>query len=288
MQTIQKTLTTQFVEAIIDGVMTVVTFSLMLYYNPKIALASLIATMAYVLLRHLAYQPIRELNEQNLVVAARQHSHLLETLRGMQSLKIAGKEAQRQSVFDNLMIDTINHQVKLAMMALGFNGIQQCVFGIERLAVIWMGALLTLDHAFSVGMLVAYLSYRDQFAQRSANLVDVWVEWRMLRLHCERLADIVMTPTEEALERNDSHPPTSAQVEVNGVSFRYADGEPWIIKDCSFIIEEGESVAIIGASGCGKSTLLKIVLGLLPPTQRKSSADDGSGTDCSGPTDSAN
>lgn len=62
-------------------------------------------------------------------------------------------------------------------------------------------------------------------------------------------------------------PPADTGIVVENLSFRYADGEPWVLKDCSFTVEPGESVAIIGASGCGKSTLVKLMLGLLPPTE---------------------
>ncbi len=53
---------------------------------------------------------------------------------------------------------------------------------------------------------------------------------------------------------------------MEGLSFRYGEDEPWVLKDCSFKVAAGESVAIIGASGCGKTTLMKLLLGLLKPT----------------------
>ena len=99
-----------------------------------------------------------------------------------------------------------------------------------------------------------------------AALIDKWVEFRMLRLHGERLADIVLTPPEETQSLPESPPPADTRIEVENLSFRYADGEPWVLKDCSFKVDAGESVAIIGASGCGKTTLVKLLLGLLTPT----------------------
>jgi ATP-binding cassette subfamily B protein RaxB len=53
---------------------------------------------------------------------------------------------------------------------------------------------------------------------------------------------------------------------VENLGFRYAEGEAWVLKDCSFSVAPGESIAIVGASGCGKTTLLKLLLGLLQPT----------------------
>ncbi|OLH47772.1 ABC transporter [Xanthomonas oryzae pv. oryzae] len=266
-QTIQHTLTTSFVEAMIDGVMAMVTLVLMLVYSWKLALVTLLAVALYLGIRAIAYRPMRDRTEQQLVAAAKQQTHLLESLRGMQSLKVAGEESVRRSTYENLLNDTVNQDVKLARMSLGFNTASQLVFGLERIAVIWIGARLALDNVFSVGMLVAYLSYKDQFATRVSGLIDKWIEFRMLRLHGERLADIVLTPPEEHHALPHALPPTEPRIEVEGLSFRYADGEPWVVKDCCFTIAPGESVAIIGGSGCGKTTLVKLLLGLLTPSE---------------------
>ncbi|MBN8225499.1 MAG: peptidase domain-containing ABC transporter [Xanthomonadales bacterium] len=266
-QAIQHTLTTSFVEAIIDGLMAGVTLALMLVYSWKLALVTLLAVTLYLGIRWLAYRPVRAGTERQLVAGARQQTHLLESLRGMQSLKVAGEEPLRRATYENLMVDTVNQEVRLARLGLGFNGASQLVFGIERIAVIWIGALLAMDNVFSVGMLIAYLAYKDQFAGRAAGLIDKGVEFRMLRLHGERLADIVLTPPEEALERPELPPPAQPRIEVEGLGFRYGEGEPWVLKDCSFTVEPGESVAIVGPSGCGKTTLVKLVLGLLQPTE---------------------
>lgn len=265
-QTIQRTLTTSFVEAIIDGLMAVVTLGMMLLYSWKLALVTVLAVGLYLGIRAIAYRPLRDRTEQQLVAVAKQQTHLLESLRGMQSLKVAGQESLRRATYENLMTETVNKDVSLARMGLGFNSASQLVFGIERITVIWIGAMLALQNVFSVGMLIGFLAYKDQFAQRMGALIDKWVEFRMLRLHGERLADIVLSEPEDAEPLPEVAPLASPRIEVQNLSFRYADGEPWVIKDCSFSIEPGESVAIIGASGCGKTTLVKLLLGLLKPS----------------------
>lgn len=57
------------------------------------------------------------------------------------------------------------------------------------------------------------------------------------------------------------------QIEAKNVSFRYGDNQPWILKDVSLKVEEGERVGLIGPSGYGKSTLVKIMSGYLKPTR---------------------
>ncbi len=94
-QTIQRTLTTSFVEAIIDGLMATVTLGLMLLYSWKLALVTLLAVALYFVIRIVAYRPLRDRTEQQLVAGAKQQTHLLESIRGMQSLKIAAGQSQR-------------------------------------------------------------------------------------------------------------------------------------------------------------------------------------------------
>jgi ATP-binding cassette subfamily B protein RaxB len=131
--------------------------------------------------------------------------------------------------------------------------------------VIGVGAMLAMSNVFSVGMLIAYLAYKDQFAGRISALIDKLIEFRMLRLHGERLADIVLTPPETDAGSAIEQAPRGFGISARGLSFRYGDGEPWVLKDLDLDIAEGESVAIVGASGCGKTTLVKLLLGILKP-----------------------
>ena len=269
-QAIQRTMTTSFVEALIDGLMALVTLAMMLVYSWKLALVTLAAVGLYLGIRTIAYRPMRRGTEQQLVAAAKQQSHLLESIRGMQSLKVTGTQALREAGYRNLMHDTINRDVWLARLGLGFSSASQLVFGIERIVVIWLGATLALSNALSVGMLIAYLAYKDQFAQRVGSLIDKWIEFRMLRLHGERLSEIVLAAPEADVSSPFELPlPEVSSLQVHGLSYRYADGEPEILEACSFEVKAGESLAIVGASGCGKTTLVKLLLGLLTPNAGK-------------------
>ena len=266
-QTIQRTITTGFVEALVDGLLALATLAMMLLYSWKLALVTLAAVLLYLGIRAIAFRPLHEGTEQQIVASARQQSHLFESIRGMQSVKVARSESFRQSAYFNLMGDTVNREVRLSRMGIGFSAASQLVFGVERVVVIWIGALLALESVFSVGMLIAYLAYKDQFAQRVATLIDRCVEFRMLRLHGERLADIVLAEPEPP-SVDDVAPVLAddAALDVDGLGFRYADGEPMVVEACGFRIAAGESVAIVGASGCGKTTLAKLLLGLLHPS----------------------
>jgi ATP-binding cassette, subfamily B, bacterial CvaB/MchF/RaxB len=265
---IQRTLTTSFVEALIDGVMALATFAMMLVYSVGLAFLALGAVLVYALLRRVFYEPLRRATEEHIVHSAKQQSHFLETVRGVQSIKLFGRQEERRSRWLNLVVDAVNQDLATQKLTLGFRSANSLVFGVERVAIVWLGCLLVLDSAFSVGMLFAFIAYKEQFSARIAGLIDKVVDLRMMNLQGERLADIVLTPPEE--EAAASAPETvESSLEVRALTYRYSDTEPFVLVDCSFTVQPGESVAIVGPSGGGKTTLMKLMLGLLAPTDGK-------------------
>lgn len=268
-QTIQKTLTTSFVEAVLDGTLVLLTLGMMLLYSPRLAAVALLAVLVYGLLRAALVRRLTQASERSLVHEARQNSHFVESLRGVVAIKLQGAMGERASRFGNLVVETMNAQLSVRKLELGFAVAQRLLFGLERVAVIALGALLVLDGHLSVGMLFAFFAWKETFSTRVAELVDKLVELRMLRLQGERLADIALAEPEAEVAGAGAGLPARGQplaLELRGLRFAYADGEPEVLRGIDLRIEPGESVAIVGPSGCGKSTLVKLLLGLHQPT----------------------
>jgi ATP-binding cassette subfamily B protein RaxB len=133
--------------------------------------------------------------------------------------------------------------------------------------VLYVGAMLVIENKMSIGMLTAFMSYSGTFSTRVFGLIDTFISVRMLGMHAERLGDIVLEPAEQDREIDTDLAHIVPSISLKGVSFRYGEGEPWIVKDVNLDIAAGSSVALTGPSGSGKSTLCKIILGLLPPTE---------------------
>jgi ATP-binding cassette, subfamily B, bacterial CvaB/MchF/RaxB len=264
-QTMQKTLTTHFVEALLDGLLVVATLAMMAFYSLTLTAIALAAVAAYALLRWVFFRPLRQATEETLVHEAHQASHFLESLRAVQSIKLFNRQADRQARFMSRVVDAMNAGIATRKLELMFSVMHRLLFGLERVAVVWVGALLVMDQKLSVGMLFAFVAFKEQFAQRVSALIDKGAELRMLRLQGERLADIVLAPPEDGgLPRLSSRVP-EARIDVRGVTFRYADNEADVLQGVSLAIEPGESVAIVGPSGGGKTTLLKLMLGIHAP-----------------------
>jgi ATP-binding cassette subfamily B protein RaxB len=267
-QTIQHSLTTQFVEGLIDGMLVVATLILMLFYSATLTAVAALAVLVYGLLRWAIFRPLRNANAEQIIHAARQQTHFLESARGVQSIRLFSRSAERHLGWMNRLVEQFNAELRIARITISYQGANTLLFGAERVIVVWMGALAVVDGHLSVGMLFAFLSYKDQFSQRLSSLIDRLFELRMLRLHGERVADIVLTEAESEHELPEVDAAAILpHIEIKGLSFRYADGEPWVLKDLDLDIPAGQFVAVTGVSGCGKTTLIKLLLGLLEPTE---------------------
>lgn len=273
---IQRTLTTSVLEAVLDGIMGLAALGMMLLYSWKLAAVVCASVLVYGLLRWAAYAPFRNAAAERLVISARENTHFLETLRAISPLKLFGREQERRARWQNLLVEVQNRDVRTAKLNIAFSSANTFVFGIENLLVFWLGGQMVLQTGssaagvatpFTIGMLFAFISYKGQFTSRVSALINYAVEIRMLSLHAERLGDIVLSAPEvhDIADNSLGHLPPS--IELRGVSFRYGDGEPWILKDAHLRIEAGEHLAIVGPSGCGKSTLLKVLLGLRIPQE---------------------
>lgn len=268
LNSIQSTLTTRFISTVLDGLMSIVTVVMLCIYNVPLASLVIALFIAYAMLRFTAFDPMRRASEEQIISAARTQSSLLETLRGIQAIKTHNKQMPRLAAYMNSLVDSTNKSIVMEKLTILFGSAQGLLTSVGRVVLVWLAALQVLNGHFSAGMLTAFISFADQFISRGAGLINAIIDFRMLRMHGERLADIVLSETEPRHE-GDANPfepePAHQDIVLNAVSFRYAAADPWIIEDASLTIKAGESIAIVGASGQGKTTLAKIILGLLQP-----------------------
>lgn len=264
-QQIQQTLTTHFIEAVLDGLLVVVTLAMMLFYSVTLTAIVLGAVAIYALLKWAFFKPLRNATEEAIVHDAQRATHFLESLRGVQAIKLFNRQQDRQARFMNVVVDAMNATLATRKIDLLLTMSHKLVFGIERVAVIWVGALLVMQQSFTVGMLFAFIAFKEQFATRVSGLIDKGVELSMLKLQGERLSDIVLTAPEDDAPKAAEGRELEARLELRDVSFCYAEGEPEVLSGLSLVVEPGESVAIVGPSGCGKTTLLKLMLGMHAP-----------------------
>jgi ATP-binding cassette subfamily B protein RaxB len=267
---IQKTLTTGVVQALVDALMVLGTGAMMAIYSPALMAVSIAGAALYAGLRRIVFRSLRLASAEEIIHAAKQQTHFLETASGIQSVRLFGRGDQRRAGWMNMLADQFNAGLRVQGVHVAHESAQTLLFGLERVIVVWMAARMTLEGRFTIGMLFAYVAYRELFATRVGALVDSVSDVAMLRLHIERVADIVTTDAEAgelpATAEIDLSQ-RSARIELRNVSYRYSSTEPWAVEHASLVVEAGECLALTGPSGCGKTTLVKVLLGLLPPTE---------------------
>jgi ATP-binding cassette subfamily B protein RaxB len=276
---IQQTLSTTSISPVVDGVLGFVLLGMMWLYDPWLAALAVAMTGIYALMRRLAYRLYRSANEEAIVYAAYENSHFLESLRGMASIKALAIGDRRQGVWNNYLVDRVGAELRVGKIDMIFTIASTFLFGLDRILIIFFGARAVMEGTLSVGMLVAFLAYKDQFSQRVGKCLDTAVKLGTLTVHGERIADIALAEPEQ---RESSAPVLSAPVVITGkaglsamgISFRYSDNEARVIADFDLDVSPGECVAIAGPSGAGKTTLLKILAGLLRPTAGTVLIDD--------------
>lgn len=272
LNSVRELLTNSLVEGVIDGLMAIAVLVMMFLYSPKLALVVVLVVLVYAVIRSILYRPLHQLTEASIMASAKEQSNFMETVRGIQSIKLFGQQAQRLNLWQNRYADAINQSYRLGKWQISYQTINQLLFGLENILVVYLAALTVISGDISVGMLFAFLAYKTQFTNRMAALIDNLIEIKMTRLHLERLADIALTDKEDE-GLNQPSRDISGQLRLTNIRFRYANNELLLFNDLCLDIPAGANIAIIGPSGTGKTTLMKLMLGLLPAEYGKVEVD---------------
>lgn len=273
LQQVKDLLTKGVIEALIDGVMAIATLIMIFLYSPKLSFVVLAAIAVYAVIRIAMYRPLRVMSEEVIVNQAKEQSNFMETVRGIQTIKLFGREVQRQSVWHNKYADSLNAGIRVGHLNIGYEAINKVIFGLENVLVVYFAAMLVMDGDLTIGMLFAFMAYKRQFVGKMASLIEKIIEFKMLSLHFDRLADISLTEKEGYMQGEVSSKAISGAIELQGVTYRYNSKEAPVFKELDLKIKAGESVAIVGPSGCGKTTLAKIMLGLFEAETGKVQVD---------------
>lgn len=263
---IQEAVTQGVVGTVIDGLMACLAAVILFFYSSTLAIVVIAAVLINLMISLTILPSMRQRTEETILAEAKEQTHLMETVRAATTLKLLGREAVREGAWRNMHAETTNAKITLGKFQISQAFAQQIVTGLQLVLVIYIsGTAILSGEGFSVGMLFAFLSYRQTFTDRAMALVNQLVEFRFLRLHLDRLSDIVMTPAEASADAAGLLQ-VEGRLRLKDVSFRYGATDPLVLEDVNLEIEPGDYVAIHGPSGGGKTTLLKLLLGLNQPS----------------------
>ncbi|GLR69377.1 peptidase domain-containing ABC transporter [Agaribacter marinus] len=269
---IRDLLTNKLVEGVIDGLMSIAVLTMMFLYDTTLAFVVIAVVVLYAILRFVLYKPLQQLTETSIMASAKEQSNFMETVRGMQSIKLFGQQAQRLNLWQNRYTEAVNQEYKLGQWGISYETINALLFGVENILIVYLAASAVMAGDISVGMLFAFMAYKNQFTSRMSALIGNLIDIKMTGLHLDRVADIALTEKEKDGATTQFRE-ISGQLSLNNLQFRYADNEPLLFDDLTLDIKAGSHIAIVGPSGTGKTTLMKLMLGLLSPESGKVESD---------------
>lgn len=263
---IQDLLLTGAIAALVDGALAILTLAVMFFYSPTLALIALIAFILYLIVRLISYAFERDAIEETIVTSAAEQSNLIETLRGITTLRLFNREILRHALWQSKLSDNVNADVRRARIGIWQSTANGLLFGVENVFTIYLAISFVLEGGFSVGMIFAYMAYKGQFTSKAASLVDQFIAFRLIGLHLERLSDIALADEDISFGPSaEAETELKGKIELKEIIYRYSPSDPIVLNGINLTIEQGEHIAITGPSGGGKSTLVKILLGLAEP-----------------------
>ena len=265
---IQEALTQSVPAVLIDGAMAVLMLIVMFLYSPILGGIVLATVTGLILATWLIYPHLRRTQEESIYAKALENSHVIESIRAITTVKMFGREAEREAAWRNLYTDFINANVGYGKWVVARKFFETLLTGLQVVLVVWAAVSLMLGEGsgFTLGMLVAFLAYRQYFTDAVVQLLEKGIEFNLLSLHLDRLSDIIFEETDADQSGDAKLTDLKGAISLKNVNFQYSTTDPMVLSDFNLDIAAGEMVTLTGPSGGGKTTLMKLMLGLYDPT----------------------
>lgn len=264
--TIQAFITQSAPTLAVDTVFLVIVSGLMFAYAPALTLGAMAVAGLYVLWRLAIFRATLE--QANTVVRAEAaaQTHLLESLRAAQSIRMLAGETRRTAEWQNLFVRRVNAQIRMGNLQIADGTIRQALFQALHLGVVFLLAQEVMTGNMSIGSLSAFVAYTGMFVTRVGGIINRLFEYRLLRVPLDRLADLVFHEAESAGEAAEYSGTFNGALRSRDLAFTYAGSERPIFQNVSFEVSSGDFIVIRGRSGSGKSTLLRVLAAMEKPT----------------------
>lgn len=276
-ENIREFIASAAVTLVLDLPFLLIFVAIMFVYNVPLTLMSL-GIIAVIVVLSLAVAPVfrTRLNEQFLL-GARNQAFTTEYIAGLETVKSLQMEPQVKARYDGYLADYLRSGFSVRQIANTYNVLANGLEQTMGLLILIVGATFVMNGtSFTIGMLVAFQMFASRVSQPMLRLVGLWQQFQQASLSVARLGDIMNAPMEPYSLIPGRVRAGRGLIEIEGLSFRYADGLPLLLKGLNLTIEPGRVVAFMGPSGCGKSTLAKLLQGLYRPSEGRITLD---GTD---------
>jgi ABC-type multidrug transport system fused ATPase/permease subunit len=190
---------------------------------------------------------------------ARLNAYLQETLGGIRIVQAFVREKRSAAQFDRLNLSHLEAYLKSVLYHAVFFPVMELIGAVAIALIIWHGGSGVLKGTLTVGGLVAFIQYTQRFFRPVSDLSEKYNTMQAAMSSSERIFDLLDTQPEPGdSEEAVRVPEVRGEVEFDDVTFAYERGEE-VLRNVSFRVGQGETVAIVGATGAGKTTLMSLL-----------------------------
>jgi ATP-binding cassette subfamily B multidrug efflux pump len=249
-----------------DAYQLAVFVGIMLWINWRLALATLAVLPLIFIATWIFRDKVRDANRRIRTAIARINAFLQEHISGMSVVQLFGHEKKSRdqfAVFNRMHMEAY----KDAILAFAlFYPVVEFLSVVAIITIFWYGGLRTLTGAVSIGVLVSFMMWAQRFFQPIQDLSDKFNILQGAMAASERIFSLLDEPLPPAIA-TDGRALTAVrgEIEFRNVWFAYRGGanpseEDWILRDVSFRVEPGQTIAIVGHTGAGKTTTIQLLL----------------------------
>jgi len=259
-----ETIKTVFSEGVItivaDLLSIIVVVSVMFYTSPRLTLICLLTIPLIVAATWVFKQKVKVSYQKVRAQIARLNAFLQERISGMSVVQIFNAEGQERDKFRTINREYTKANLDAILYYAVFFPVVEIIAAIALGMMVWWGAQNVVGGSVSMGALIAFPVYVNMLFSPMRWLADKFNTLQMALVAGERVFNILDSDemTEESKTPTLIKVPLHGEVEFDQVYFAY-DGENDVLKDVSFKIPAGQTLAIVGSTGSGKSTIINLL-----------------------------
>ncbi len=259
LDTIREFIANKSISVILDVLFSGVFVAVMLLYSVKLTLV-VVAFVGVIGLIYFFITPqLRKRLEEKFQMGAQSNAYLVESVTGVQTVKSLALEGSMQKKWEDYLAKYVNSSFHLNNLSNILGGLSSILQKLMTISILYMGVTLVLDGKMSVGQLIAFQMFANQFSGPVLRLVNLWNEFQQTLLSVDRLGDILNTPTEQKNDKAITLPKIEGDVVFDNITFSYAPDMQNVINGISAEFKAGQSIGLVGRSGSGKSTITKLL-----------------------------
>ncbi|MBK9313375.1 MAG: ABC transporter ATP-binding protein [Acidobacteria bacterium] len=255
--------TSGLVEVLGDIVLIAGALGMMFYFNWKLAIVSLLVVPLLIAVTSWFRRGAREGFRRVRTKIARLNAFTQEHISGAQTVQLFNREEKAMAEFSRINTDHRQANIDTIFYYAVFYPLVNLISAVGIAAIVWYGGGQVIQNAITIGTLVAFLQYTQRLWQPIQDISDKYNVFQAAVVASERVFRLLDTPDGIQSPASAWQPEHGARarghIEFRNVWFAYKD-EDWVLKDVSFTVDPGESVALVGHTGSGKTTITNLLM----------------------------